>query len=406
MADLTTPETTIPTYTDTTLGSEQVDVQIQDGAEMSPSPSAEPTSTNDTTIKPDITTSISDWFNQQNLTYFIVFLGVYLIIYFILGKFVNTTATAIPSNFNMVLSWSIDLIFTGVLVISLISLYYGYNVNSNLPNEMYNTATDFISNPNSIVITGLFIISFYMVIHMFRLPTDADTKPLFISLIENTAWIVFIFILIWDFFKYILKISLFDLFPVLGSRTEEPTTETSPETVPVVPTDANEVFNIGNNVYSYDDARAVCSIYDAELATYDQVETSYNNGAEWCNYGWSAGQMALFPTQKETWAKLQLRDTESIGKPAYVSHKNDCGRPGINGGYIDNPYVKFGVNCYGKKPTPSDTDLRRMRTNQTHIRPTTPADAVLETKVRYWKENKDQLLRLNPYNLQQWSKNE
>ena len=25
-------------------------------------------------------------------------------------------------------------------------------------------------------------------------------------------------------------------------------------------------------------------------------------------------------------------------------HEHDCGRPGINGGYIDNPNVRFGVN--------------------------------------------------------------
>jgi hypothetical protein len=30
-------------------------------------------------------------------------------------------------------------------------------------------------------------------------------------------------------------------------------------------------------------------------------------------------------------------------------HEHDCGRPGVNGGYIANPLVKFGVNCYGNK---------------------------------------------------------
>ena len=33
--------------------------------------------------------------------------------------------------------------------------------------------------------------------------------------------------------------------------------------------------------------------------------------------------------------------------------KHACGRPGINGGFIDNPYIKFGANCYGvKAPQP------------------------------------------------------
>ena len=63
----------------------------------------------------------------------------------------------------------------------------------------------------------------------------------------------------------------------------------------------NEVFNISNNLYTYDDAQAICSVYGAQLATYDQVEEAYKDGAEWCNYGWSENQMAFFPTQKSTW---------------------------------------------------------------------------------------------------------
>ena len=37
-------------------------------------------------------------------------------------------------------------------------------------------------------------------------------------------------------------------------------------------------------------------------------------------------------------------------------HENDCGRQGVNGGYIDNQYIKFGVNCFGEKPEQTDKD--------------------------------------------------
>ena len=57
--------------------------------------------------------------------------------------------------------------------------------------------------------------------------------------------------------------------------------------------------------------------------------------------------MALFPTQQQTWNKLQK----------IKGHKNDCGRPGINGGYIDNKNVRFGVNCFGTKPEASADEL-------------------------------------------------
>jgi len=68
---------------------------------------------------------------------------------------------------------------------------------------------------------------------------------------------------------------------------------------------SDEVFNISNNLYTFDDAKNVCGSYGARLANYDEIENAYNNGAEWCNYGWSDGQMAFFPTQKDTWSVLQ-----------------------------------------------------------------------------------------------------
>jgi hypothetical protein len=117
------------------------------------------------------------------------------------------------------------------------------------------------------------------------------------------------------------------------------------QTATVAPTQApvnQEVFNISNNLYTYQQAQDVCSSYGARLATYDEIEAAYVDGGEWCNYGWSASQMALFPTQKDTWNRLQRTQ----------NHKNDCGRPGINGGYMENPEFQFGANFYGTNPTP------------------------------------------------------
>ena len=53
-----------------------------------------------------------------------------------------------------------------------------------------------------------------------------------------------------------------------------------------------EVFHISNNKYSYNEAREICEIYDARLASYDEINTY--NGANWCSYGWSKDQLALF----------------------------------------------------------------------------------------------------------------
>ena len=110
---------------------------------------------------------------------------------------------------------------------------------------------------------------------------------------------------------------------------------------PSVPTPLEEVFYVANNIFTYDQAPAVCKAYGGEVATYSQVEDAYSRGAEWCGYGWTQGGIALFPTQEETWRKLQLE----IDPAKRIS----CGRPGINGGYFD-PTTKFGVNCYGVRP--------------------------------------------------------
>lgn len=115
--------------------------------------------------------------------------------------------------------------------------------------------------------------------------------------------------------------------------------------------DNNEVFHIPGNHYNYHQAKELCSAYNARLANYDEIEAAYDDGAEWCSYGWSKGQMAFFPTQKETYKRLQ--DTEN--------QKNNCGRPGVNGGYMANPYIRFGVNCYGEKPKQTKRDELYMK---------------------------------------------
>jgi hypothetical protein len=108
-----------------------------------------------------------------------------------------------------------------------------------------------------------------------------------------------------------------------------------------------QVFNISSNKYTYYDAEPLCKALGAELATYEQVKQAYAQGADWCNYGWTKGQMAVFPTQESTWEELQS------GPEA---QRTACGRPGLNGGYFDNPELQFGVNCYGPKPEQKDHD--------------------------------------------------
>ena len=152
-----------------------------------------------------------------------------------------------------------------------------------------------------------------------------------------------------------------------------------------------QVFNIPGNNYDYENSGALCKAYGGRLATYSEIENSYNSGAEWCNYGWSDGQMALFPTQKKTFDNLQK----------IAGHENDCGRTGINGGYMANPNLKFGVNCYGYKPKITVEEQNLMSSTTPY--PKTQKDIDFQNEIDYWKTQIANIL-VSPFNYKNWSR--
>ena len=211
--------------------------------------------------------------------------------------------------------------------------------------------------------------------------------------LEIILWSIFVILLIINGFQYFFNINVTaaikDVFtdkPRVDITVQKPPSE---DVVPELKIE-KEVYNIPDNRYTYTDAKAICQAYGADLASYNQVEQAYNKGAEWCNYGWSDDQMALFPTQKKTWDRLQTIE----------GHENDCGRPGINGGHINNPDVRFGVNCYGYKPfiTPAEQNVMQ----NTPIHPVSMKDIKLQEKVEYWKKRVPEIL-ISPFNKNSWS---
>ena len=95
--------------------------------------------------------------------------------------------------------------------------------------------------------------------------------------------------------------------------------------------------------------------------------------------------MALYPTQKKTWEKLQEDPTSA----------NDCGQWGVNGGYFDNKDTLFGANCYGIKPDPKD----RERTKGV---PVSMSQRNILSKVKKYRDTKNSLT-VNPFNADLWS---
>jgi len=148
--------------------------------------------------------------------------------------------------------------------------------------------------------------------------------------------------------------------------------------------DGNEVFHLRDNIYNYDEAKAACKAYNSRLATLKEVIDSYKEGSNWCNYGWSQDQLVLYPTQTEYWKKLQEN----------TATKNECGVPGVNGGFFHNPYFEIGANCYGDKP--SEPKNSKFIKNP-------PTDLELMTKS--FKDLIDtNKLKVAPFNQSRWNK--
>ena len=382
-ADNTNPTDTLEEPTDTL---EEPTDTLEEPIDTPEEPIDTPENTESSQVK-DIA---NQYLTSSNMFLLIWFLAIYIVVYYILGTFFNKGKE--PVEFQQNLGRTLDVIFFVSVFIFAVS-YYTSKSQQQVTDDMmvlYDNILLFLEDSNNLVTIPLFIVSLYIVLYLFRLPMSSSTKPFFIALIEGTAWISLLLNAIVIFIQKTFDINILDYLRTLKAEKQEEKDEEESVKLPII---EDEVFNVSNNKYSYEDAQAVCGSFGAKLATYDQIEAAYNNGAEWCNYGWSDGQMAFFPTQKETWDKLQK----------FPKKKNNCGRPGVNGGYIDNPYVKFGVNCYGKKPTPTENDIKRFETQQSHPIPLTAEDKELQEKIEYWKKNPEKL-QLNSFNNNNWSR--
>ena len=144
-----------------------------------------------------------------------------------------------------------------------------------------------------------------------------------------------------------------------------------------------QVFNVSRNLYTFSEAEPLCRAFGAELATYDQVKEAYERGADWCNYGWTKGQLAVYPTQKDTYEKLQHGPEDQ---------RMSCGVPGVNGGYFPNAEQRFGVNCYGPRPVESALDERMQAST----------DTAYDREVSRFRAEIDSIA-ISPWSSKQWS---
>jgi len=275
-----------------------------------------------------------------------------------------------------------------------------------IADDTYSYINNLLSNPSVIII--LVIVLVLYIILFVSLGDNAPSSPSDTVSNSGSATITIIFVaffvvlIIINGLQYFFGIDIITTLKNLftGSPEVNITVDTSRADTSRIEAAKNDVpqillrpqvFNIPENNFVYPDAKALCSAYGARLATYKEIEDAYKNGGEWCNYGWSDGQMVLFPTQQKTFDKLQKIE----------GHENDCGRPGINGGFIANPGAKFGVNCYGYRPRITETE-RELMANEP-IYPKTLKDKAMEQRVNYWKDKLSEII-VSPFNHTTWSK--
>jgi hypothetical protein len=279
--------------------------------------------------------------------------------------------------------------------------------------DMYDYINGFFLNPSAFIIVALVLIAYFVVFsslgnnsttgsqNSYTQAGSSDYDKTSSALVGVVIGILIILLLVNGlqyFFGIDIVASIKQVFlgnPIIDIKVEQTTLDASggilgSNTIPEIRY-TEQVFNIPGNYYGYEDAKTLCTAYGARLANYQEVEDSYNKGGEWCNYGWSDGQMALFPTQTTTYNNLQK----------IKGHEHDCGRPGINGGYMANPHLKFGVNCYGYKPKINQEEEQLMQVTTPY--PKTEKDILFEKRVDYWKSKLGDIL-VSPFNYNTWSK--
>jgi hypothetical protein len=264
------------------------------------------------------------------------------------------------------------------------------------PVNMYNYLNSYILNPIVFIILFLIIIAYY--VFSSSLENNDSIESLnnggnFSNIMGILIIAILVILIGINAFQYFFSINVSAYIQGLftpKTNVDIVVNQTSyePSHVPEIKF-KKQVFNIPGNYYNYEDANALCQAYGSKLATYEQIENAYKNGGEWCNYGWSEGQMALFPTQQQTFNNLQK----------IKGHEHDCGRPGINGGYIANPKIKFGVNCYGNKPKITQEEQELM--NKIPPYPETTEDIMFQKRVDYWKTKINEIM-VSPFNYDSW----
>jgi len=278
---------------------------------------------------------------------------------------------------------------------------FNYNPVMGVPGSNYNYMNKLNANPYVLAILIGLIIVYYIFFSSLGKNNSFDGNESHKSgaiFLEALLWGIFIILILFNGMSYFFNINIVASIKKLFSDSPEIDIQMDSDFINDMSGNDStskikiekQVFHVPEHDYNYNDAKALCKAFGSRLATYKELEKSYKDGANWCSYGWSDDQMAFYPTNMDKWKKLQK----------IKGHEHDCGRPGINGGYIANPNARFGVNCYGYKPTINTKERDLMKNSS--IYPKTKTELDFEKRVDYWKKKIPEIL-ISPFNKKKWS---
>ena len=268
------------------------------------------------------------------------------------------------------------------------------SVYNNITDSFYNSLNNIGTNPLVLVVLIIVIIIYYVLFSLLGGNRDDDDGSFFGSgsyiIIEGLLWGLFIILIFVNGLAYFFNINLVTEFENIFSQKPEINISTTNDLTPTPSNDISfeEVFHIPGKNFTYHDSKAVCKAFNSEIADYNQLLNAQKKGASWCSYGWTKDQLGLYPTSQSDFDKLKKIE----------GHEYDCGLPGINGGYISNPYTQLGVNCYGIKPKKSKLDAKLLNRE---LYPKTAKEKLFEKRVKYWKKRIGNML-IMPFNHTNW----
>ena len=227
------------------------------------------------TVKQD---KLSEVLNKSNVMVLVMFLAIYFVVYFLMDVFNKEQSSGEQKDIRM--SKLLDIMVFSFALIYLISNFVNMNETekSNIVVDNLDAFLEFSNDPYSIFYVLIFILTLYLGIYVLKIPMEPGVKPVSINIIDNVAIVVFVVLLVSDFFKLVFRINIIEILVTFlkegWSRLDTRDDDEEPETDISGNGDVSgneEVFNVANNIYTYEDAQTVCSIYGAKLATYDQI---------------------------------------------------------------------------------------------------------------------------------------